>query len=244
MAVSARAPKEAPSGVTRGRHARRSRPPSRRSPLWRAVREVILVVVVALALSAFVRAVIVQAFYVPSSSMEATLQPSDRILTFKPRLGPVERGEVVVFKDPRDWLPEPVPQEGWRGNLTQALTFIGVFPSDSGKDLVKRVIGIGGDRVACCDENGRIVVNGIPLNEDYIIGPTDQVRFDIQVPANSIFVLGDNRSDSRDSRFFLDQSNGAVPRENVVGRASVIIWPIQRAAVLDIPPIFGESFGD
>lgn len=244
MAVSARDPKDAPSGGTRGRHARNKRSPSRPSSPWRAVREIVIIVVLALALSALVRAVIVQAFFVPSSSMEMTLQPSDRILAIKPRIGPVHRGEVVVFKDPQNWLPEPIAPEGWRGDFIQALTFIGVLPSDSGKDLVKRVIGVAGDRVACCDEDGRIVVNGIPLNEDYIIGPTDQVRFDVQVPADSIFVLGDNRGDSRDSRFFLDQANGSVPSENVVGRASVIIWPIQRLAVLDIPAIFGESFGD
>jgi signal peptidase I len=244
MAVSARGPKDAPSSAKRGRHARVRESRSKRHPIWRAIRELVIVVVLALAIAALVRAFVVQAFYVPSSSMEMTLQPSDRILAMKPRIGSVQRGEVVVFKDPANWLPEPLPQEGWRGELIQALTFIGILPSDSGKDLVKRVIGISGDRIACCDADGHIVVNGIPLLEDYIIGPTDQVRFDVVVPDDSVFVMGDNRGDSRDSRFFLDEASGSVPIENIVGRASVIVWPVNRAAVLDIPQIFGVLTGE
>jgi len=224
----------------RGKHAREGK---QGHPFWRGLREVVVIVVVALALSALIRAFLVQAFYVPSASMEDTLRPGDRIIASKITTGisGVKRGEVVVFKDPGDWLPEPLPApDGWRTSLRQALTFIGVLPSDSGDDLVKRVIGVGGDRVACCDAEGRIVVNGVPLDEDYIIGPTDQVRFDETVPEGSMFVLGDNRGDSRDSRYHLDMNRGAVPVDNTVGRVVVVLWPFDRIAVETIPSIFGN----
>ncbi len=124
--------------------------------------------------------------------------------------------------------------------MRQGLTFIGVLPSDTGNDLVKRVIGLEGDRVACCDAEGRIVVNGVPLDEDYIIGPTDQVRFDITVPDGDMFVLGDNRGDSRDSRFHLDVDEGGVPVDQAVGRVVLVVWPFDRFAVETIPSIFGN----
>ena len=223
----------------RGKHARENK---KAHPFWRGAREVVVIVVVALALSALIRAFLLQAFYVPSASMEDTLRPGDRIIASKitTNISGVKRGEIVVFKDPGDWLPEPLPPaDDWRTTLRQGLTFIGVLPSDSGDDLVKRVIGIGGDRVACCDAEGRIVVNGVPLDEDYIIGPTDQVRFDVTVPPDSMFVLGDNRGDSRDSRYHLDANDGAVPTSNAVGRVVLVLWPFDRLAIETIPSIFG-----
>lgn len=251
MAVSARGfgespesePDETPdtlveSGKLRGKHAREKK---RVHPFWRGLREVALIVVFALVLSALIRAFLLQAFYVPSASMEDTLRPGDRIVASKitTAISGVKRGEVVVFKDPGGWLPpQAPPPDDWRTSLRQGLTFIGVLPSDSGDDLVKRVIGIGGDRVACCDAEGRIVVNGVPLDEDYIIGPTDQVRFDITVPEGSMFVLGDNRGDSRDSRYHLDVNDGGVPVEDAVGRVFVVVWPFDRFAIETIPSIF------
>ena len=166
---------------------------------------------------------------------------SDRIVASKitTRLSGVERGEVVVFRDPGGWLPEPAPAEGGvRGLLRTALTFVGIIPSDSGQDLVKRVMGVAGDRVVCCDVQGRLSVNGVVLDETYIKGSTDQVSFDIVVPEGSIFVMGDNRGDSRDSRFHLDTNSGAVPVESVVGRAQWLIWPLNRIQNLSIPDIF------
>jgi signal peptidase I len=237
VAVSVRDQSGPEPSRTTGRHARhRGGLPA----FIRGLLEFVLIVVLALALSAFIRAFVVQAFYVPSSSMESTLEPGDRLLALKSRIGPVARGEVIVFKDPSNWLPDPIPVQGWPGQLRDALTFIGVFPSDSGKDLVKRVIGLPGDRVACCDASGRIVVNGVPLDEPYVQGKTDQVRFDIVVPPDSVFVMGDNRADSRDSRFYLDQGNGSVPLENIVGRAILVVWPFDRFGVLDIPTEFAE----
>lgn len=223
-----------------GKHARQK---PQAHPLWRGAREVVVVVVVALALSALIRAFLLQAFYVPSASMDQTLRPGDRIIASKvtTNVSGVKRGEIVVFKDPGDWLPAQLPPpDDWRTSVRRALTFIGVLPSDSGDDLVKRVIGVGGDRVACCDADGRIVVNGVPLNEDYIIGPTDQVRFDVSVPEGGIFVMGDNRGDSRDSRYHLDMNNGAVPVGNTVGRVVLVLWPFDRLAIERIPAIFGD----
>lgn len=224
----------------RGKHAREKEDAH---PFWRGFREIVIIVVVALALSALLRAFLIQAFYVPSASMEDTLRPGDRIIASKitTEISGVTRGEVVVFKDPGDWLPDPVPGgDSWRARVRDGLTFIGVLPSDSGDDLVKRVIGVAGDRVACCDAEGRIVVNGVPLDEDYIVGRTDQVRFDVTVPPASMFVMGDNRANSRDSRYHLDLSEGAVPESNAVGRVVLVVWPFSRLALESIPSIFNN----
>ena len=222
----------------RGKHAREKEVAH---PFWRGFGEIVIIVVVALALSALLRAFLIQAFYVPSASMEDTLRPGDRIIASKvtTEISGVTRGEIVVFKDPGAWLPEPVPAgDDWRARVRDGLTFIGVLPSDSGDDLVKRVIGVAGDRVACCDAEGRIVVNGVPLDEDYIVGRTDQVRFDVTVPPASMFVMGDNRPNSRDSRYHLDLSEGAVPESNAVGRVVLVVWPFSHLGLESIPSIF------
>lgn len=226
-------------------HARHARTESRRESTGfaRWLGETAIIVVSALVLSALVRAFLVQAFFVPSASMEDTLAVSDRIIASKitTTMGGVSRGEVVVFKDPGDWLPDPPPRaDGWRGLVQTGLTFIGLLPSDTGNDLVKRVIGVEGDRIACCDAEGRIVLNGKPLVEDYIIGPTDQVLFDVVVPAGGVFVMGDNRGNSRDSRFHLEVDSGAVPVDDVVGRVVLVVWPLDRVATVPIPDAFGE----
>jgi signal peptidase I len=237
MAVSARRPAPVPIDVSRepGRHMKR---PRRRSRAWSLVREFVIIVFLALVVSALVRAFLFQAFYVPSSSMEDTLLPSDRIIAVKiaTQLSGVQRGEVVVFKDPGGWLAPPEPLSGWRGIAQQGLTFVGLLPSDSGSDLVKRVIAIGGDRIACCDPDGRIVLNGEPLDEDYIVGPTDQVRFDVTVPEGGLFVMGDNRADSSDSRYYLEDDGGSVPVDSVVGRVMLTIWPVTRMSTVPALP--------
>lgn len=245
MAVSARDPHQQLPDVPvgRGRHARGHAPRRQGGGFGRWLRETTIIVVSALVLSALVRAFLVQAFYVPSASMEDTLLISDRIIASKitTTLSGVQRGEVVVFKDPGDWLPDPPPPPGGtRGAVRTGLTFIGLLPSDSGQDLVKRVIGVGGDRIACCDDDGRIVLNGVPLVEDYIKGPTNQVRFDVVVPADAVFVMGDNRGDSRDSRYHLETADGGVPASDVVGRVALIVWPLNRMASVTIPEIFGN----
>jgi signal peptidase I len=249
MAISARdngnePPEVNPEGSDRkvndrGRHARERSD----NGAWRGIREFVIIIVIALIISAFVRAFLVQAFYVPSSSMEMTLVPNDRIVASRitTRIAGVDRGEVLVFRDPGGWLPEPGPApDGVRGAVNSALTFIGLLPSDSGSDLVKRVIGIGGDTVACCDVEGRIVLNGVPLDESYVQGPTDQVRFDVVVPPDSMFVMGDNRGDSRDSRYHLDVDGGAVPTSSAVGRVMLVVWPFENFGILSIPSIFAN----
>jgi signal peptidase I len=236
MAVSAREP----IGEASASEVPRDEGRNRRG---RAVLETIMIITIAMVVSALVRAFLLQAFYVPSASMESTLMPGDRIVASKITTsvsGP-QRGEILVFSDPGGWLPEaPVESGGLGGTLRSALTFIGLLPSDSGHDLVKRVIGISGDRVACCDAAGRIVLNGVPLEESYVSGATDQVRFDITVPAGDFFVMGDNRENSRDSRYHLDVDNGGVPESNAVGRVVLRVWPLDRMGVESIPSIFGN----
>jgi signal peptidase I len=207
-------------------------------------REVLLIVGVALVLSILVRTFVAQAFFVPSSSMEDTLRIQDRILASKitTRISGVERGEVVVFTDPSDWLPEPEPLDGVRGVIVDALTFVGLLPADTGEDLVKRVIGVEGDTIVCCDAKGRIVLNGVGLDEPYLKpgDGTAQVRFDITVPAGTVFVMGDNRADSADSRYHLGENSGGVPVENVVGRVVAVIWPIDNWSSMPIPDVFAD----
>lgn len=215
--------------------------PEAKGGAWRFIREVLIVLVCALALSVLVRTFLVQAFYVPSQSMENTLLPNDRILASKinTRISGVNRGEVVVFKDPGNWLPAAA-ENATVSPVHTALEFIGLLPSSSGDDLVKRVIGIAGDRVQCCNAAGQIVLNGVGLDEPYIKpgSGTDQVPFDIVVPPNSVFVMGDNRGASADSRFHLNQNDGGVPVDDVVGKVIVKVWPLDQFETIGTPSTF------
>lgn len=204
------------------------------------VKEVAIIVAVALVLSALIRTLLVQAFYVPSASMEDTLLINDRIIASKitTQVTGVHRGDIVVFKDPGGWLS---PNDVTNGPVRSFLTWVGLLPSNTGDDLVKRTIGVGGDRVVCCNEQGQITVNGTALNNESYLRPgevTDQIRFDIIVPDKHIFVMGDNRGNSEDSRFHLDSNNGAVPVDNVVGRVVLRIWPLDRIGPLTRPDSF------
>ena len=208
-------------------------------------RELILIVGIALVLSVLVRTFVAQAFYVPSESMQNTLQVQERILVSKlsTEFGGVQRGEVVVFTDPGNWLPTPEQPTGVSGAIRNALMWVGLLPSDTGEDLVKRVIGVGGDHIVCCNAKGQIVLNDVPLVEPYVKpgSTTDQVRFDVTVPANRVFVMGDNRGDSSDSRFHLDVNQGTVPDGNVVGRVVAVIWPASRWSGEPIPAVPFEN---
>lgn len=205
---------------------------------WRFLREIVIVLVCALLLSIVVRTFFFQAFYVPSASMENTLMVNDRILASKinTRFGGVSRGEVVVFKDPGGWLP---PTKSTASPVGKALEFIGLLPSSAGDDLVKRVIGIAGDQVVCCNREGQIVLNGVGLVEPYIKpgSGTNQVPFDIIVPADSIFVMGDNRGSSADSRYHLEVNDGSVPVDNVVGRVVLKVWPFSQVGTVPVPAV-------
>jgi signal peptidase I len=218
--------------------------PRRGSALLSLLREIAIVVVIALVLSAVVRTFLVQAFFVPSRSMEETLLVDDRIIASKitTRFSGVDRGEVVVFRDPGEWLSAPIEPTGMQAVMRTFFVYVGLLPARTGDDLVKRVIGIGGDVVICCDSEGRITVNGYPLEEPYLPEGerTDQVAFEVTVPPRHMFVMGDNRSDSEDSRFHLDLNDGAVPVDDVVGRVVLRIWPLDRFAPLRTPRVFEQ----
>lgn len=217
-----------------------------RSALAAWLRETAIIVVSALALSLLIKTFLVQAFYIPSGSMEQTLLEGDRVLVSKLAPGPldVHRGDVVVFKDPGGWLPEPPPEPGgWRSAVTTGLTFVGLLPQDSGEHLIKRVIGVPGDTVECCDD-GRLTVNGVPLDEPYLAADAvpSELEFTAEVPEGAVWVMGDNRQNSQDSRYHQgDAGGGSVPIDNVVGVAFVTVWPVDRWTALRNP---GPTFAD
>ena len=194
-------------------------------------RELLTIVGTALILSILVRTFLIQAFYVPSASMEDTLQENDRIIVSKisTKLTGIDRGNVIVFHDPGGWLGEgfPNPYDTPVGRVLQA---IGIVPANSGNDLVKRVIGVANDKIECCDAQGRITVNGVGVDESYTKDgvTSDQVTFSVLVPEGNVFVMGDNRGNSEDSRFHLDKNNGMIPVEEIIGRVTMRIWPISR----------------
>jgi signal peptidase I len=205
-------------------------------------KEVAIVVVTALVLSSLIRILLVQAFYIPSASMETTLMTNDKIIVSKvaTRLDGVRRGDVVVFVDPGGWLGEITPTPGIRGQIERVLTFVGFLPANMGEHLVKRAIGVPGDTIKCCDD-GKLVVNGQVIDEPHIQLPTTDVSFDVTVPAGYVFVMGDNRPNSRDSRYQLDNGAfGAVPIKNVVGRVFGIIWPLDRISRVTNPDLYRD----
>lgn len=215
-----------------------------RGPVWRFVRELLTIAVIALVISFVIKTFLVQAFWIPSGSMEETLNIGDRVLVSKIQAGPmgIDRGDIVVFEDPGEWLPAGTePERGpVLGVVVDGLEFVGLAPTAEGNHLIKRVIGKAGDQVECCDAQGRMSVNGQPLEEDYLY-PADipsQEPFDVTVAPDSIWVMGDHRSNSRDSRANDDGSGatGSVPTDHVVGQAMALIWPLSRSEWFDNPP--------
>lgn len=210
--------------------------------------ELPFLVVFALFLAFLIKTFLVQAFYIPSGSMQNTLAIGDRVLVNRASVwlgGQPQRGQVVVFQDPGGWLG-PSETTGGSNWLTKALTFVGVLPEDNG-DLIKRVIGVGGDHVVCCNAQGEITVNGVALDETYLY-PGDTAAsgaangmFDIVVPQGRLWVMGDHRGVSEDSRAHQELNGGTIPVSAVVGRAEVIIWPIGHWATLSEPNTFKQT---
>ncbi len=217
--------------------SRASADQKKRRPLWQ---EALLLLALAVVLAMGLKTFVVQAFYIPSGSMNDTLVLNDRIIVEKvSSWGGADpaRGDVVVFSDPGGWLGGAAP--GPTSVLTRGLEAVGLFPT--GGHLVKRVIGVGGDRVRCCDDEGRVTVNGTPLAEAYLApgdAPSEE-PFDVRVPQGSLWVMGDHRSASADSRAHLgDPGGGMVPLDDVVGRVVAVVWPAGHATVLRRPGTF------
>ncbi len=198
--------------------------------------QIVVAVVVGMLL---VRALLVQSFSVPSGSMEPTLEPGDRILVSRLHRGPsIQRGDIVVFDGTGTWGPPAGSSTGggWRQAVRSALTLVSL---GSGADYVKRVVGVPGDRVRCCDATGRLTVNGMPVEETYLF-PGDApsaMTFEVVVPPGRIWVMGDHRGASADSRSHLGSPGGGmVPLDDVVGRAVWRYWPIDRLGTLTPAP--------
>jgi signal peptidase I len=233
--------------------------PSRSRSAWRFVRDILLILLAAIVISFLIKTFLVRSFYIPSGSMENTLQINDRIIVneLEPKLMPIHRGDVVVFKDPGGWL-DPATETTTEPNgvaafFDWALSIVGLTAPDSNDHLIKRVIGLPGDVVACCNAYGQMTVNGVALDESkYVLLPpgvtaVSKDSFSVTVPKNSLWVMGDNRYNSADSRYNRDKpGNGFVPYDDVVGRAVLISWPIDRWTLLDNYPVVfsGVESGD
>lgn len=202
--------------------------------LWRFVREIVIIVVIALLLSFVIKTFFFRAYYIPSGSMEHTLEVNDRIFANLMVPGPfeLERGDVVVFRDDLGWLP---PLEQAPSAFENVLSFVGILPAADEQYLVKRIIGMPGDTVSYDAAVGKIQVNGQEIDEPYIYTgnkPSD-MEFSVTVPEGKIWVMGDHRAASADSRFHTDIQGGFVDMDSVAGRASIISWPVSRWGAID-----------
>jgi len=203
------------------------------------LREFPILVIVALAVSLVIKTFIVQFFFIPSGSMENTLQIQDRVAVNKiPFVSRnISRGDVVVFRDPANWLPEPFTagENKVMAKIRTGLETVGVLPNPAKQYLVKRVIGVAGDHVICCAKGGKLTINGKTTDEPYIFAGNkpSEMEFNVTVPAGKIWVMGDHRGSSADSRYHQEDVNhGFVPVSKVTGRVYAIIWPLKNLALV------------
>jgi len=230
----------------RGSHARPgrwSRKRRRSSRSWWI--ELPILLVFALVLALLIKTFVVQAFYIPSSSMENTLEIGDKVLVNKLvyDFRPVHRGDIVVFNGDGSWDPVPLQPRPPLTRLWDSIS--GLFGTAPGvHDYIKRVIGVPGDHVACCDQQGQVTVNGVPLGEKSYLYPGNVPstrRFSVTVPQGRLWVMGDHRSVSYDSRGHESYPyQGTVPENKVVGRAFLIVAPFSRWHILPIPSTFQQ----
>ena len=223
-----------------------ARPPAaRRRSFWR---ELPVLIVVALALALLIKTFAVQAFFIPSSSMENTLDIGDRVLVNKIvyHTRSIHRGDIVVFNGLDSWDPS-VPQTAPSNPVRRAIDWVGsAFGVSAGeKDYIKRVVGVPGDHVKCCDAKGRMTVNGAPLSESSYLYPGNApsaTPFSVTVPPGRLWVMGDHRAVSYDSRQHLgDPGGGSIPENKIVGRAFLIVWPVNRFRILPIPSTYEQK---
>src|SRR5690606_36610436 len=214
-------------------------------------RELPLLIVIALVLAFVIKTWVVQPFFIPSKSMEDTLQIGDRVLVNKLvyQVREIERGDVVVFNGAGTWDEEGVQPEPSGNPVNRAFTWVGqqLGVQPTGKDYIKRVIGVGGDTVECDDE-GRILVNVEPLDEeDYLYPGSQETHAEfgpVEVPEGRLWLMGDHRQISYDSRLHQnDPGGGTIAEEDVIGRAFVLVWPFDRMTTLPIPETF-ESLNE
>lgn len=210
-------------------HAGR-RPRKRSGGFFGGIKEILIIVAIAIVISFVIRTFFFRAFLIPSGSMENTLLINDRIFVnlIVDSEDQLDRGDVVVFEDHQGWLP---PAESDPNPLLQALEFVGLYPSSSEQHLVKRIIGMPGDHVTVDPESRQLVVNGTTIDEPYLHPEANgsDIDFDITVPEGQMWVMGDHRNASGDSRAHMDGPNdGFVNIDDVVGRAEVVAWPVDR----------------
>ena len=244
-----------------GRPARAKGKPARKGSFWR---ELPVLIVIALVIALVVKTYVVQMFFIPSGSMQDTLQINDRVMVNKLvyHFRSIQPGDIVVFNDDGSWNPEPPPGKPASDPVVRLYevtvvrlyhAFLGMVDGatqDNGNILIKRVIGVPGDHVACCNASGDVTVNGVPLSESSYLYPGNSPgsaptpyagHFSITVPAGRLWVMGDHRAISSDSRLHTqDPFGGTVPENMVIGRAFVIIWPPSRWRILPIPSTFSQ----